>query len=89
MYNHIIWVDELWDIIEDGVTFPIDAEEMVVDRKSMTEAQIQIYRKHHVVHDILMEALPHLEYTKIVDKLISARKCKFMMYFKHVSLLVL
>jgi len=59
---------ELWNIIEDGVTFPVDAKEVVLDRKSSTEAQIKIYRKHPIVRDILVEALPHSEYTKIVDK---------------------
>jgi len=49
MYNHIICVgDVLWDIIEDGVGFAVDAEGMVVDRKSLTEAQRKIYRKHHM-----------------------------------------
>jgi len=32
MYNHIICVgDVLWDIIEDGVGFAVDAEGMVVN----------------------------------------------------------
>jgi len=39
MYSHIIEVDdELWGIIEDNVTFHVDLEGMVVDRKSLTQA---------------------------------------------------
>jgi len=69
MYSQIIRVDdELRDIIEDGVGFPVDPEVMVVDRKSRTESQRKIYRNHHKVYEILVEALPHSEYTKIVDK---------------------
>jgi hypothetical protein len=72
MYSHITRVDdELWDIMEDGVGFPVDPEGMVVDRKSLTEAQRYIYRNHHRVCAILVEALLHSEYTKIVDKSIA------------------
>lgn len=39
MYSHIIGVDdELWDIIKDGVRFPMDSEGMVVDGKSLSNA---------------------------------------------------
>ncbi|KEH17136.1 hypothetical protein MTR_0040s0040 [Medicago truncatula] len=44
--NHIIEVDDnRWDIIVDGVSFPIDSEGMVVDIKSLTEVQRNIYIK--------------------------------------------
>jgi hypothetical protein len=47
MYCHIIEVDDnRWDIIEDGASFPVDSEGMVVDIKSLTEAQRKIYIKH-------------------------------------------
>jgi len=69
MCSHIIGVDdELWNIIEDGVSFTIDVEGMVVDMNILTEAQSKIYKKHHKVHGIIVDALPHSEYTKIVDK---------------------
>jgi hypothetical protein len=69
MYSRIICIDdELWVIIEDGVGFPVDAKGMVVDKKSLTEAQRKIYnnnnnKKHHRAHGILVKALPHSEYT--------------------------
>lgn len=69
MYSHIIWVDdELRNIIEDGMSFHVESEGMVVDRKSLTEAYRMIYMKHHIVCVILVKALPHSEYTNIVDK---------------------
>jgi len=68
MYNHIIDVDdELWDITENGVSFQVDIKGMLLDRKSLIDAQKKIYRNHHRVRGILVEALPHLECTKIVD----------------------
>lgn len=41
---------------------------MVKDKKNLTPAQKKIYRKHHKVRGILIEALPHYEYIKIIDK---------------------
>lgn len=38
MYNLIIGVDDdLWDIIEDYVNFPVDLKEIVMDRKNLTK----------------------------------------------------
>jgi len=56
MYNHIIGIDdELWDIIEEGVSFEVNEESVLADRK-------KTYKKHPRVRGILMEALPHAEY---------------------------
>jgi len=69
MYSHIKEVDDnWWDIIEDGVRFPVDSEGMVVDIKSLTKAQSKIYIKHQWLHGILVEYFPHSKYTNIVDK---------------------
>lgn len=69
MYSHIIEVDDnRWDIIVDGVSFPIDSEGMVVDIKSLTEVQRNIYIKRQWLCGILVEDWPHSKYTKIVDK---------------------
>lgn len=67
MYTHIIDLyDELWDIILDGVDIPVDGVGMIADRKSLTPGQKKTYIKHHKVCDILVNALPHSEYIKIV-----------------------
>lgn len=41
---------------------------MLTDRKNLTRAQKNVYRKHHRVKGILVEYLPHLEYIKIIEK---------------------
>jgi len=67
MYNHFIGVDdELWNITENDVSFQVDFESMLLDRKSLTYTQ-KIYINHHRVQGILLEALPHSECNKIVD----------------------
>ncbi|MCH89874.1 F-box/LRR-repeat protein [Trifolium medium] len=51
MKSHVIGIDEeLWETVNDGVEdFVVDSDGMVVDRKSLTEAQKKVYRKHHKV----------------------------------------
>ena len=69
MYTYIIGLDdELWDILEDGIDIVVDNVGMVADRKTLTPAQKKIYRKHHRVRGILVDALPHTEYLKIINK---------------------
>lgn len=68
MYTNIISLDnELWDIL-DGIYIPINGIGMVSDRKTLTSAQKNVYTTHHRIRDILVDALPHLEYIKIIDK---------------------
>jgi hypothetical protein len=71
MYNHIIEIDdELWDIVDEGVTFDMDEEGVVSNakRKLFTTEQREQYKKHHKVKGILLDSLTHAEYLKIVDK---------------------
>ena len=69
MYTHIIsHDDELWDILEDGINIQVNGVEMMSDIKSLTPAHKKIYKKHHRVRGILVDALPHFEYIKIIDK---------------------
>lgn len=41
---------------------------MVTGRKILTPAQKKAYRKHHIVRNTLVNALPHFEYLNIIDK---------------------
>ena len=41
---------------------------MVSNRKSLMPSQKKVYRKHHGVKGILVDAQPHSEYIKIIDK---------------------
>lgn len=69
MYTYIIDLDdELWDILKDGTNIEVNSIGMVNDKKTLTPTQKKIYRKHHIVRGIFVDALPHSEYIKIIDK---------------------
>jgi len=70
MYCFIIWLyEELWEVLEDGVgDVALDEEGVAIDRKKHTAAQKKLYKKHHKIKDILVAALPHVEYLKMSDK---------------------
>lgn len=68
VHSHHGLDDELWDILEDGIDFQVNGVGMVSDRRSLTPDQKKIYTKHHRVRGILVDALPHSEYIKIIDK---------------------
>lgn len=69
MYTYIIGLnDKLWDILEDGINIDVNGVGMEKDKKTLTPDQKKIYRKHYRVRGIMIEALPHLEYIKIIDK---------------------
>jgi hypothetical protein len=72
MYNHIIGVDyDVWDLVEEGVSFENMDEEGVVsyeNRKSFTPEQKKEYKKHHLVKGMMTNTLAHDEYLKIFNK---------------------
>jgi len=81
MYSHIISIDEeLWDIMEYGVDLTLDEEDVVVDRKKHIVAQKKLYKKHHKIRGILVDALPHKEYLKLGDKSTTKAMFKSLCY---------
>lgn len=69
MYTYFIGLDgEQWDILEDDINIEVNGVRMVKDGKTPTLAQKKIYRKHNGVKGILIEALTHFKYIKIIDK---------------------
>jgi len=46
----------------------LDEEGTAVDRKKHTPTQKKLYKKHHKIRGILVDALPHTEYLKMSDK---------------------
>ena len=46
----------------------LDEERDVIDRNKHTPAQKKLYKKHHKIRGILVAALPHKEYLKMIDK---------------------
>src|SRR4030066_734468 len=72
LYSHIIGIDdELWDIIEDGIDIVVDDEGKSADRKSLTEAQKKVYKKHHRARGIIIDAIQHEEFMRICNKSIA------------------
>jgi hypothetical protein len=59
-YSYVMGLDEeLWDILEDGVgDLVLDKEGVVVDRKKHAHALKKLYKKHHIIRDALVTAIP-------------------------------
>ncbi|WJX48740.1 25S rRNA (cytosine(2870)-C(5))-methyltransferase [Trifolium repens] len=72
IYSHLIGLDdELWDLVEVGVTFQGLDEKgklSVEERKKFTPTDKKAYKKHHKVKDILIGCISHDEYLKITNK---------------------
>ncbi|KAK2428806.1 bromodomain-containing protein [Trifolium repens] len=72
IYSHLIRLDdELWDLVEEGVTFKGLDEKgklSVEERKKFTPTDKKAYKKHHKVKDLLIGCITHDEYLKITDK---------------------
>ncbi|KAK2435510.1 gag-protease polyprotein [Trifolium repens] len=72
IYSHLIgFDDELWDLVEEGVTFQGLDEKgrlSVEERKKFTPTDKKLYKKHHKVKDLLIGCITHDEYLKITDK---------------------
>jgi len=69
MYSHVIGIaEEHWDIIEDDIDIPIDEEGVAINRKKHISSRKKIYKKHHKVRGIIIDALPQSEYLKLGDK---------------------
>ncbi|KAK2450384.1 hypothetical protein QL285_009503 [Trifolium repens] len=65
IYSHLIGIDdELWDLVEKGVTFQGLDERgklSVEERKKFTNTEKKAYKKHHKVKDILIGCISHDE----------------------------
>ncbi|KAK2434968.1 gag-protease polyprotein [Trifolium repens] len=72
IYSHLIGLDdELWDLVEEGVTFKGLDEKgklSVEERKKFTPTDKKAYKKHHKVKDLLIGCITHDEYLNITDK---------------------
>lgn len=69
MYAHIIILeDELWDILEDEINIQVNSVGMVSDWKSLIPSQKNICIKNCRVRGVLVDAQPHYEYIKIINK---------------------
>ncbi|MCI31665.1 aspartyl-tRNA synthetase, partial [Trifolium medium] len=70
--SHITGIDdELWDIVEEGVTFENMSENgrlFIANKKLLSTADKKTYMRHHKVKDINVGAIKHEEYVRIGDK---------------------
>jgi predicted transglutaminase-like protease len=67
-------------MVEECVAFEnMDGEGVVSyqDRKSFTPDQKKEYKKHHLVKDMMINAISHDEYLKIVNKTTAKSICNF------------
>ncbi|KAK2427626.1 hypothetical protein QL285_026194 [Trifolium repens] len=87
IYSHLIGLDdELWDLVEEGVTFQGLDEKgrlSVEERKKFTPTDKKQYKKHHKVKDLLIGCISHDEYLKITDK--STAKSIYDSYVPHMK----
>ena len=59
---------DLWDLVVDGYTHPVDDKGHKIARSAMTEAQKKVCRNHYKARTILLSAISYNEYEKITDR---------------------
>ncbi|MCI42079.1 aspartyl-tRNA synthetase [Trifolium medium] len=63
IYSHITVIDdELWDLVEEGVTFKNFNETgrlSITNKKLLSATEKKAYMKHHKVKDIIVGAIKH------------------------------
>jgi len=72
IYHYINGIDdELWDLIEEGVSIDgigPDGKITLAQKRALSTANKKIFSKHNKVKNIMMSAISHDEYTKIMDR---------------------
>ena len=72
IYHYINGIDdELWDLIEEGVSIDgigLDGKITLAQKRALSTANKKIFSKHNKVKNIMMSAISHDEYTKIMDR---------------------
>src|SRR3954471_1413428 len=59
---------DLWDLVMDGYTHPVNAQGVKISRQAMSDAQKKDFKNHHKSRTILLNAISHAEYEKITNK---------------------
>ena len=55
---------DLWDMVTDGYTHPVDGRGQKIDRKMMFDQQKREFRNHHKARTILLNAISYSKYEK-------------------------
>ena len=59
---------DLWDMVTDGYTHPVNASGQKIDRKTMSDQQKRDFKNHHKARTILLSAISYTEYEKISNR---------------------
>lgn len=59
---------DLWDMVFDGYTHPIDASGNKIERRMMMEQQKKHYKNNHKARTILLKDISYSEYEKITKR---------------------
>ncbi|AES98599.1 hypothetical protein MTR_5g070400 [Medicago truncatula] len=55
-------------MIEDGCSVPASTDGVTLNKKTLKVAENKMYKRHRMTRNIMVNTLPFLEFTKIVDK---------------------
>ena len=55
---------DLWDMVTDGYTYPVDGRSQKIDRKMMSDQHKRDFISHHKSRTILLGAISYSEYEK-------------------------
>ena len=56
---------DLWDLVVDGYTHPVDNKNLKISKSAMIDAQKKVQRNHYKAITILLSAISYNEYEKI------------------------
>ena len=59
---------DLWDLVFDGYTHPIDDKGQKIARSAMTDAQKKVYKNHGKARTIILSDISYNEYEKITNR---------------------
>lgn len=50
---------DLWDLVVDGYSYPVDRTGKKIERKAITDSQKKEFKNHHKARTILLNAISH------------------------------
>ena len=59
---------DLWNMVIEGYTDPVDASGVKIPRSEMTDAQKKRFKDHHKAKSMLFSSISYIEYEKISNK---------------------
>src|ERR1043165_5290241 len=59
---------DLWDMVTDGYTHPVDASDQKIERKKMSDQEKKECKNHHKSRTILLSSISYTKYEKITNR---------------------